>query len=164
MRKSVQAHIRDFFTYGGEFGRDDYWKAMVIRLLLFVLLYVVLAVGGIVLLAIANPDSWLEEIASVVIPLREVWFYVYLLGGLWPILFRRWRDLKPKLSKGWLYLLLVHNFLPSFQDVEQLPLKILLIVLMIAALYPGLMLGFCGGKKYARFQQGKMNSLNDQGS
>ena len=71
MRKSVKAHVRDFFTYGGEFGRDDYWKAIVIRILLFVLLYLALAAIGVYFLALAKPDSWLEEIDVVLMPIRE---------------------------------------------------------------------------------------------
>lgn len=163
MRKSVKAHIRDFFTYGGEFGRDDYWKAIVIRILLFVLLYLALAAIGVYFLALAKPDSWLEEIDVVLIPIREVWSYLYLLGGLWPILFRRWRDLKPRLSKGWLYLLLAQNLLPAFEDVQLLALKTMLIVLAIASLYPGVMISFCPGKKYVRLQQEKADSLNSKG-
>ena len=144
-----------FFSWQGEMGRLDYWGSYILRslisgLILCVLFFVIY--GG----YISAPSEDLMSTMHTWITENSVrgWIFSDVMNLLliWPIMWRRWRDLGSKLKKGWLYIALISLVMPGFEVFQVVGLQALVYTLAILSIYPYIKLAFFPGKKHAMLQ------------
>ncbi len=147
------AHFKRLWE--GEMGRLDYWESYILRslisgLILCVLFFVIY--GG----YISAPSEDLMSTMQTWITENSVrgWIFSDVMNLLliWPIMWRRWRDLGSKLKKGWLYIALISLVMPGFDVFQVVGLQALVYALAILSIYPYIKLAFFPGKKHAMLQ------------
>ena len=144
-----------FFSWQGEMGRLDYWGSYILRslisgLILCVLFFVIY--GG----YISAPSEDLMSTMQTWMTENSVrgWIFSDVMNLLliWPIMWRRWRDLGSKLKKGWLYIALISLVMPGFDVFQVVGVQALVYALAILSIYPYIKLAFFPGKKHAMLQ------------
>ena len=146
----IQA-LQRFCSTDGEMGRDDYFKASIVRTLALIAF---MAVVGQVLSRVVPGAA--QDLSALV-----WWTYPFSVAALfffsWPIVCRRFNDLSGALNAGWKKYIFVCYFLPEGIQISP-GINILVSILILVSLYPGLVLLFRPGNKHARFKAAKIDN------
>ena len=145
-----------FFSFEGEMGRLDYWGSLIFRSLIAGLIFFVI----IALIFRSYFSSSYDELSEAITQwATDHAVRVWLLGELLnvflflPIIWRRWRDLGPRLKKHWLYIAVLSSLMPGYEVFPFVGVQSLIITLGILSIYPNFKLLFWPGRKHATLRQ-----------